>query len=202
MKMPPGFDAEATLYRTKNNYWMASTGTESSVASGYLLLQQDSLGGCFGSLDRCQQACAQPTDPGPSRCYEVCDLRFLRCVDSIGEGMRGPTGGMGGRTREEGRIIERCTCVPDARSRRWMRYCCYTAPGASGRATQCFVTEECPAEGCGPFVGLPGCACTSAGTCTQQCRRYVRALFGNREVVYRQPCIPVEPLPIPGPPAA
>jgi hypothetical protein len=190
----PGFNAGLTLYRTRNSYWMASTSTASSIASGYVLLQQDSLGGCTRSANLCQQNCSG--SGGPQRCYDACDVQFLTCVESIG-------GGTGGRGGEEGRrIIERCTCLPDASSGRWMRYCCYTAPGASGRATQCFVTEECPAEGCGPFVGLPGCACTSTGTCTQQCRRYVRALFGYRGVAYPQPCIPIEPLPIPSPTAA
>jgi hypothetical protein len=188
VNMPSGFTAEATLYRTSNNYWMMSTGTTSGTEPGQVVLQQASFGECVTAGRICHQECV--SRGSPTDCENACQTLFVACVEGLG-GDSGDTGGFG-----EGRPpVERCGCFLDARSSTgWLTYCCATRPGSAGQATICHVEDECPPTGCGPSVGLPGCTCISAPsgslTCTQQCRRYVRRTFGSEAVVFPQPCIP------------
>jgi len=179
MNTIPGFKAEASLYKTSSRYWMMATNT----SAGLVLPQQTSFGECvrFGRI--CSAECSRRGSP--SGCQDACSIGFLGCVGDLGEGDLG--GGRGGGRR----LIERSGCFREATSSTgWRLRECITIPGASGQATRCNWSDECPAPGCGPCKC--GHAPNGAHTCTQQCFRYSQ--MTGQALPYTRSCIPPPPL--------
>ncbi len=169
----PGFTAGASLYKTSGQYWMAAFNT----STGQVLPQQDSFGDCVRFGGACAAECNNRGNP--AGCPEACSISFLGCVEDLGDG----DGGIGSGER---RVIERSGCFPDRTSSTgWRLRECFTMPGASGLATQCHWSDECPAPGCGP------CKCTTPPggtlTCRQQCFRYSQ-MTGEALTYTRSPC--------------
>jgi len=180
----PGFNAEASLYKTSKSYYLIGVANAVIGSEGVLLQQRTRQGG----LGSCIAGCDPNTPDFGFGCTQ-------KCLEDFGSG-GGINGGGNGLPP-----AERCAYFPDRNSSTgWRERCCTTVPGFG---TQCNSLDECPAPGCGPIAGLPGCTCTCAPdchrTCMQQCRRYVRGLFGWREQISPQPCQPISPFPIPGP---
>jgi len=172
----PGFTAEDSLYKTSGQYWMTATNT----STGQVLPQQDSFSECVQSSNSCTDVCASLN--WPTGCGQACNDAFLDCTlsRSLGDG-----GGAGG-----GRLIERSGCFLDRTSSTgWRLRECYTIPGASGQATRCSWSDECPAPGCGP------CRCTRAPdgtrTCTEQCFRYSQ--MTGHALTSARSCVPAPP---------
>ena len=174
----PGFTAEVSLYKTSCQYWMTAT----NISTGQVVPQLTSLGDCVRSANGCSQNCSDPRiiaiqgyDPD---CQDKCNAEFVMCIGGIGEG------NLGGAGSPERRVIERSGCFRDRTSSTgWRLRECITLPGASGLATRCNWSDECPAPGCGR------CTCTGH-TCTQRCLGY--SLTGGA-LTYTRPCTPPPP---------
>lgn len=157
----PTFTAEASLYKTSRQYWMTATNTSSGQ-----VLPQGSFDECVRSDSICSLECSRRGNP--SGCQDACNSGFLDCVRDL-------------------ELIERSGCFRDRTSSTgWRLRECTTLPGASGQATQCSWSDECPAPGCG------ACTCTrapdGARTCTQQCFTY--SPMTGQDLTYTRSCVP------------
>ena len=182
----PGFNAEASFYKTSKSYYLGGIANAVMCSEGVLLQQQ-----AQGGLGSCIAGCDPNTPDFGFGCTQ-------KCLEDFG------AGGISGSGDGGPMPSTRCGCFQDRTSTTgWRQTCCSTLPG---RGTVCDppgTGDECAMPGCGPIAGLPGCTCTCTAdcrrTCTQQCRRYIRGLFGWREQIYSQACRPIGPFPIPGP---